>query len=205
MPFLMQIWMTLVTVIECGSSGVTIDCLSHYGDNIPSLEEISMQLVYWATPYLKLERSQSGEEFPLRSLHHILCVAYTTTCSHCELQKQHWSLQRQWFCWFSCLLGCRDEKITKSLSWFKDTTGRATRYGWRRNPLAEGLANPQASVDTMHGISLALRSNKEHRQLRSDLCHITLNERSCGRPYIEDVSNNTSGGLKGWKIKPKIS
>ena len=59
----------------------------------------------------------------------------------------------------------------------------------------------------MNGLYFALRSGKEHRQLRADTCQITLHERSSARPYleyVEDISKNRSGGLKGHKIQPKI-
>ena len=59
----------------------------------------------------------------------------------------------------------------------------------------------------MNGVYFALRSGKEHRQLRSDPCQITLHERPGSRPYleyIEDLSKNRSGGLKGRKIQPKV-
>ena len=56
------------------------------------------------------------------------------------------------------------------------------------------------SILVMNGIYFASRSGKEHRQLRSDPCQITLYERPGARPYleyVEDTSKNRSGGLKG--------
>ena len=48
-----------------------------------------------------------------------------------------------------------------------------------------GIGNLQALVDimlVMNGMYFALRSGKEHRQLRSDSCQITLYERPRSRP-----------------------
>ena len=73
-----------------------------------------------------------------------------------------------------------------------------------------GKYSPQALVDTMlfmNGIYFALRSGKEHRQLRADPCQITAHERPSTHPYlkyVEDVSKNRPGGLKGRKSQPKI-
>ncbi len=57
------------------------------------------------------------------------------------------------------------------------------------------------------GLYFALRSGKEHRQLRSQPCQIELVERPGERAYlkyVEDVSKNRAGGIKGRKVKPKV-
>ena len=59
----------------------------------------------------------------------------------------------------------------------------------------------------MNGLNFALRSGKEHRELRSDPCQITLHERPGAHPYleyVEDMFKNRSGGLKGQKVQPKV-
>lgn len=59
----------------------------------------------------------------------------------------------------------------------------------------------------IHGLYFALRSGKEHQQLRFKPCQVELIQRSDKRPYlqyVEDVSKNRPGGLKGRKVKPKI-
>jgi len=53
----------------------------------------------------------------------------------------------------------------------------------------------------------ALRSGKEHKQLRQNPCQIELVEHPGERSflkYTEDVSKNHPGGLKGRNIKPKV-
>ena len=79
---------------------------------------------------------------------------------------------------------------------------------WQKGLL--GRSTPQALVDNtlvMNGQHFALRSGKEHRQLRADHYKITAHERPSMHPYlkyVEDISKNRSGGLKGRKIQPKI-
>ena len=73
-----------------------------------------------------------------------------------------------------------------------------------------GDKNPKTLLDTMifcNGLYFALRSGREHRQLRLRPCQIQLIENKGERPYLqytEDVSKNRPGGIKGRNIKPKI-
>ena len=58
-----------------------------------------------------------------------------------------------------------------------------------------------------NGINFALRSGDEHRQLRLNSSQIELVEKSGERSYlkyVEDISKNRPGGIKGRKIKPKV-
>ena len=79
---------------------------------------------------------------------------------------------------------------------------------WEKGLL--GDATPQTLLDTMvycNGLYFALRSGKEHRQLRLRPCQIELVERDGERAYlkyIEDISKNRPGGIKGRKVTPKI-
>ncbi len=79
---------------------------------------------------------------------------------------------------------------------------------WQRGLL--GKSNPQALLDTMgvmNGLYFALRSGKEHRQLRFSPCQITLHKNEGDRPcleYIEDTSKNRTGGLKTGKFSLKL-
>ena len=64
--------------------------------------------------------------------------------------------------------------------------------------MAEG-STPHRLVDTMNGLYFALRSGKEHRQLRSTPCQIEVIEKE-ERPYLkykEDTSKITQGDLHG--------
>ena len=73
-----------------------------------------------------------------------------------------------------------------------------------------GDSNPQQLLDTMVyycGLFFALRSGKEHRQLRRSPVQIELLERPGELPllrYTEDVSKNHPGGLKARNLTPKV-
>ena len=73
-----------------------------------------------------------------------------------------------------------------------------------------GDSTPQTLLDTMvfyNGLYFALRSGKEHRNLRSRPCQIELVERPGEKAFLrctKDVSKNRQGGLKGRNIKTKI-
>ena len=79
---------------------------------------------------------------------------------------------------------------------------------WSKGAL--GDSTPQQLLDTIifcNGLFFALRSGKEHRQLRRSPCQIELVEKSGERAYLkytEDVSKNHQGGLKGRHIQPKV-
>ena len=73
-----------------------------------------------------------------------------------------------------------------------------------------GATSPQTLLDAIvfyNGLYFALRSGREHRQLRSNPCQIEVIERPGQRPYLrytEDVSKNHPGGLKGRKQPTKV-
>ena len=79
---------------------------------------------------------------------------------------------------------------------------------WHRGLL--GDPSSQVLLDTMVyycGLYFALRTGKEHRQLRNSPCQIEVVERSGEKAYLwytEDVSKNHQGGLNGRKVKPKV-
>ena len=68
----------------------------------------------------------------------------------------------------------------------------------------------QVLLDTVMyfcGLYFALRSGREHRQLRNSPCQSEVVQRSGERAYLrytEDVSNNHQGGLNTRRVKPKV-
>ncbi len=63
---------------------------------------------------------------------------------------------------------------------------------WQRGLL--GKSNPQALLDTMvvmNGLYFALRSGKEHRQLRFSPFQITLHKNEGDRPYLEYIEDTS--------------
>ena len=73
-----------------------------------------------------------------------------------------------------------------------------------------GDHSPSSLLNTifyMNGLYFALRSGKEHRQLRYSPCQIKIIEKEGQIPYLEyseEISKNNPGGLKGRKITPKV-
>ena len=73
-----------------------------------------------------------------------------------------------------------------------------------------GGKTPKMLLDTVvfyNGLYFALRSGREHRQLRHSPCQIEVVEKPGERPYLlyhEDTSKNHPGGLKGRKTTPKV-
>ena len=79
---------------------------------------------------------------------------------------------------------------------------------WEKGLL--GDATPQTLLDTMvfcNGLYFALRSGREHRQLKMNPWQIELDEPCDDRPYLkytEDISKNRPGGIKGRKINQRL-
>ena len=182
-----------------------------HGDSIPAIEQLSMQeLATHLCNFVFEVRKKTGEEFPPKSLLHIVSgiqrhirmsgnssidiykdseFAEFRVCLDAEMKR----LQRA---------GC-GSKTRKA----EPLTEEEEETMWQKGLL--GKHTPQALVDTilvMNGIYFALRSGKEHRQLRADPCQITVHERPSTHPYleyVEDISKNRSGGLKGRKPSQK--
>ena len=136
-------------------------------------------------------------------------------CWNYEIPKRKWDA-RDWYFQvcrvFMVLNDFRfwDEKITN----FRDrnsTKENQTNYIWRwENSLEErilGDSTPQSLLDTMlymNRLYFALCGGHEHRILWHKSSQIYLTEKPGERPnlmYVEDVSKNYPGGLKGRKIK----
>ena len=73
-----------------------------------------------------------------------------------------------------------------------------------------GDHSPSALLNTvfyLNGLYFALRSGKEHRQLRYSPCQIEVIEKEGQTPYLqytEDISKNNPGGFKRRKLSPIV-
>ena len=180
--------------------------------NIPAIADMTKkQMQYRLTRFVLEVRKKNGDVYPPNSLHHIVVGI---------MRHVRWSGQPNIDFFtdhdFANLRGSLDAEM-KRLQ--KEGVGVVTRQAeilseaeeetlWEKGLL--GDHTPQTLLDTMvfyTGYYFALRSGREHRQLRANPCQIEViehpGERSFLR-YTEDISKNHPGGLKGRKIKPKV-
>ena len=185
--------------------------LATLSESIPPIEQMEPSVLSKTLCNFIFEvRKKNGEEFPPKTLHHLISGIQR----YARMNGKNIDVFKD--AEFSEMRVCLDSEM-KRLQ--KSGLGSKTRKAepltieeeellWSKGLLGSG--SPQALVDTMlvmNGLYFALRSGGEHRQLRADPCQITLHERPNDRPYleyVEDISKNRSGGLKGRKLKPKI-
>ena len=186
--------------------------LAVYSDNMPPIEQLSpSDLASNLSSFIFEVRKKNGEEFPPKTLHHIVCGIQRHLRMNVSSTVDFFKDSE--FADFRVCLDSEMKRLQKAGHGSKTRkaeplTTEEEELLWTKGLLGKG--SPQALVDTilvMNGIYFALRSGSEHRQLRADPCQITLHERPGQRPYleyVEDISKNRSGGLKGRKLKPKI-
>ena len=189
---------------------------AHYqaaaGVTIPPLAEIDKSELQRLLTHFILEiRKKDGSEFPPNSLHHLVCglMRYIRHQGRPELDF----FKDSEFTSFRTSLDAEMKRlqslgIGSKRRQAEILTEEEENVLWERGLL--GDASPQALLNTMVfmcGLYFALRSGQEHRQLRFQPCQIQLHEPQGGKPYlqyIEDISKNRPGGLKGRKQKPKV-
>ena len=182
--------------------------LDTLGEGIPPIEQTEPSVLSKCLCNFIFEvRKKNGEEFPPKTLHHLISGIQR----YARMNERNIDVFND--AKFSEMRVCLDSEM-KRLQ--KSGLGSKTRKAepltieeeellWSKGLLGGG--SPQALVDSMlvmNCLYFALRSGSKHRQLHADPCQITLHEQSNNRPYIEDISKNRSGGLKGRKLKPKI-
>ena len=181
------------------------------GATIKPLSELNhKELQHWLTRFVLEVRKKDGSQFPPNSLHHICCGLMRYLRLNGQPSIDFFSDSD--FADFKASLDAEMKRLQS------EGTGSKTRQAevlteeeeellWQKGLL--GAATPQTLLDTMvfcNGLYFALRSGKEHRQLRSKPCQIELVEHPGERAflkYTEDISKNRPGGLKGRKVKPK--
>ena len=160
--------------------------------------------------YYKQVRKKDGSEFPPNSLHHIICGIMRHLRWKCNLSIDFFADND--FTDFKRSLDAEMKRLqAKGLGSTKRQAEVLTVDDedklWKEGLL--GDKTPQQLLDTMifyNGLFFALRSGREHRQLRQHPCQIQLVEKEGERSYLkytEDTSKNRPGGIKGRKMKPK--
>ena len=155
-------------------------------------------------------RKKDGNEYPPNTASHLLWNQVTP--------QTNWSTKSGYMysniCihWYQKNTKLWDEKNAVNGCRYTVSPGWATHCWvkdllWKTGQL--GDRSPQALVDTiffMCGVYCALQSGHEHRALRLYPCQIELlqsaGKRTCFL-YIEDISRNNPGGLRGRTNKPK--
>ncbi len=182
------------------------------GDTIATLQEMTRdELQHWLTRFILEARKRDGSVYPPNTLHHI--------CSGL-MRHLRWTGKPQIdffkddeFADFRASLDAEMKRLQSQGIGSKKRQAEVLTEDeeellWKKGLL--GDATPQSLLDTIvfyNGLYFALRSGKEHRQLRRTPCQIELVERPGERPYLkytEDVSKNHPGGLKGRKVAPKV-
>ena len=182
------------------------------GADIARISELSHQeLDHWLTRFILEVRKKTGEEYPPNTVHHICCGL---------MRHLRWNGQPcidffsdPTFASFKASLDSEMRRLQEKGAGSKNKqaevlTEEEEEILWEKGLL--GGATPQSLLDTMvfyNGLYFALRSGKEHRQLRFDPCQITLVQPAGERSYlkyVEDVSKNRPGGIKGRRVKPKV-
>ena len=182
-----------------------------YSTYIPPLSAVTPpQLQYWLTRFVLEVRKKDGTDYPPQTLHH-LCSGLLR---HLR-QNGHPSLdifKDPFFAEFRSTLDAEMKRLQQlgigsKKKQAEPLTDEEEEVLWQKGLL--GDHTPKALVNTMvfmNGLYFALRSGKEHRELRFNPSQISLVERTGERPYLEyteDGSKNRPGGLRGLRIGHK--
>ena len=179
---------------------------------IPHLKDIKVEeLQHWICAFVLEIRKKDGSAFIPNSLHHICAgiMRYLRGNGMPEIDI----FKQAGFSWFRIVLDSEMKRLQASGIGTAQRKAQPITFEdeeilWRKKIL--GDSTPQSLLDTMlymNGLYFALRGGKEHRNLRHKPSQIHLIEKPGERPYlmyVEDVSKNHPGGLKGRKIKPKV-
>ena len=183
----------------------------HTATYIPPMATMSAaELSSWLTRFILEARKKNGDPYPPNTLYHIVMGL---------VRHLRWSgrnidvLKDKEFANFRASL---DAEMKRLQSTGLGSTKRQAEVIsvqeedilWQQGLLSD--SSPQVLLDAMVfycGMYFALRSDKEHRQLRHDPCQIEVVEDAGQRAYLkytEDISKNNPGGLKGQKLKAKV-
>ena len=179
---------------------------------IPPLNSITpSELQYWLLRFIHEVRKKNGSEYPPNTLLHLCTgiVRYLRSNGHPSLDI----FKDSAFAEFRSSLDAEMKRLqAKGLGSKQRQAEPITEDEedllWEKGLL--GDHTPDALLNTvvyMNGLYFALRSGKEHRNLRHSPSQIEIVERDGERPYLlytEDCSKNHPGGLKGRRINRKV-
>ena len=184
---------------------------SSTGATIKPITDMSpIELQHWLTQFILEIRKRDGSEYTPNSLHHIIAGIMR----HLRLNGQPSIdfFQGSDFSEFRQTLDAEMKRIQglgvgSKKKQAEIITEEEEELLWEKGLL--GDSTPESLLNTVifyNGLYFALRSGKEHRQLRYSPCQIQVIEQPGQRAYLqytEDVSKNHPGGLRGRKITPK--
>ena len=171
---------------------------------LPLTEVTNAEMQYRLSQFIGEVRKRDGSVYPPNTLHHIVCgvMRYLRWNGRPDIDF----FKDPQFAGFRASLDAEMKLLQSQGEGSKKrqaevVTEEEENLLWERGYL--GDATPQSLLDTMvfyNGLYFALRSGREHRQLRRMPCQIELIEPPGQRAYlryVEDVLKNHPGGLKG--------
>ena len=180
------------------------------GEHVPDIANMEItQLQRWMSHFVLEIRKKDGTPYPPESIYHIVCgmrfvrlngkpeVDFFRDQAFAELRTV---LDAEMKRLKAAGIGSRAHKA-------EPLTPEEEEMLWEKGVL--GDHSPQALFNTVfyqNGVNFALRSGNEHRQLRYKDRQIQVFERPGERPYlqyVEDISKNNQGGLRGRKNRSK--
>lgn len=181
------------------------------GKQVPDIITLgTAELQRWMSRFVLEIRKKDGTPYPPESVYHIVygVMRFVRLNGKSEVdffKDQAFADFRAVFdaemkCLKSAGIGSRARKA-------EPLTLEEEEMLWEKGVL--GDHSPQALLNTVfyqNGVNFALRSGDKHRQLRYRECQIRVVEKPGERPYlqyVEDVSKNNQGGLKGRKNRSK--
>ena len=168
------------------------------------------ELAYWLERFVLEIRKKDGKEYIPSTLHHIVCgiMRFLRLESDPSIDFFNDAV-------FANFRHTLDGEMKRIRAGGLGTVKRKAECitPEEETPWSKGILgdhSPRALLNTvfyMTGLYFALRSGKEHRQLRHNPCQIEVVEKPGEIPYLlytEDVSKNNQGGLKGRKTPQKV-
>ena len=149
-----------------------------------SFSQLNWHVICWG--------KRDGTEFPPNTLHHLVCGIQR----HIRFNEKKAAIDDEEFA------DCEGRGLSSRLA---EPITEEEELLWEKGLL--GKHSPQSLLDTMvfmNGVYFALRSGKEHRQLRAEPCQIVIHERPGGGSISWIQRRYLQEGLKWRKNKPKV-